>query len=193
MSLNFFFTKVARDKNEKGKGGYWQLAVDGNKTARKRIRQRKRKTDGNITNPLHARSRFLRDRDVCKPKKQKLNESFEKSASSTAGSDSFLSSPSYANDDSNPSNYELNGMEIIEEQQNINNIIDDQSTIIITNPIFESPNVIVEAIPSTYQFSHFSHIEHFDENELNQLICMDDQELIDDFLSYETNENGEFL
>lgn len=83
-------------------------------------------------------------------------------------------------------------IEIIEEQQNINNIIDDnQHTIIISNSMFESPNVIVEAIP-TYQFSQFNQIESFDDNDLNQLICMNDQELIDDFLSY-NNESEEFL
>jgi hypothetical protein len=84
-------------------------------------------------------------------------------------------------------------IEIIEEQQNINNIIDDnQSAIIIPNPtLYDSPNVIVEAIP-TYHFNQFSHIENFDDNELNQLICMNDQELIDDFLSYNSG-NEEFL
>lgn len=83
-------------------------------------------------------------------------------------------------------------IEIIEEQQNINNIIDDnQHTIIISNPLFESPNVIVEAIPQ-YQFSQFNQIESFDDNDLNQLICMNDQELIDDFLSY-NNDSEEFL
>lgn len=83
-------------------------------------------------------------------------------------------------------------IEVIEEQQNINNIIDDnQHAIIISNSLFESPNVIVEAIPS-YQFSQFNQIESFDDNEFSQLICMDDQELIDDFLSY-NNETEEFL
>lgn len=83
-------------------------------------------------------------------------------------------------------------IEVIEEQQNINNIIDDnQHAIIISNSLFGSPNVIVEAIPS-YQFSQFNQIESFDDNEFSQLICMDDQELIDDFLSY-NNETEEFL
>lgn len=82
--------------------------------------------------------------------------------------------------------------EIIEEQQNINNIIDDdnQHAIIISNPNF-GPNVIVEAIP-TYQFSQFNQIGSFDDNEFSELICMDDQELIDDFLSY-NNATEEFL
>lgn len=83
-------------------------------------------------------------------------------------------------------------IEVVEEQQNINNIIDDnQHAIIISNPIFQSPNVIVEAIPS-YQFSQFNHIGNFDDTEFSQLICMDDQDLIDDFLSY-NNETEEFL
>lgn len=110
------------------------------------------------------------------------------------GSDAFLSSPSNINDDSNLSADDqiLTEIEIIEEQQNINNIIDDNpNAIIISNPIFESPNVIVEAIPS-YQFSQFNQIEHFDDSELSQLICMNDQDLIDDFLSY-NHETEEFL
>jgi hypothetical protein len=114
--------------------------------------------------------------------------------SSTIGSDAFLSSPSNLNEDSNLSSMDqtMTEIEIIEEQQNINNIIDDnQHTIIISNPLFESPNVIVEAIP-TYQFSQFNQIESFDDNDLNQLICMNDQELIDDFLSY-NNDSEEFL
>lgn len=83
-------------------------------------------------------------------------------------------------------------IEVVEEQQNINNIIDDnQHAIIISNPIFQSPNVIVEQIPS-YQFSQFNHIGSFDDTEFSQLICLDDQELIDDFLSY-NNDTEEFL
>lgn len=108
--------------------------------------------------------------------------------SSYVGSDAFLSSPSNINDDSNLSVDDFNPteIEVIEEQQNINNIIDDNhQAIIISNTIFESPNVIVEAIPS-YQFTHFNQIEAFDDNEFSELICMNDQELIDDFLSYNT-------
>lgn len=195
MSLNFFFSKVARDKNEKGKGGYWELAVDCSKTARKRIRQRKKKTG-------LASARVNNRNQKSKPAKyfEKPNDlyvtSLKSASSSNIGSDAFLSSPSNINDedDSNLSaDQALTEIEIIEEQQNINNIIDDNHhAIIISNPIFESPNVIVEAIPS-YQFNHFSHIESFD-NELSQLICMNDQELIDDFLSYNiNNDTEEFL
>lgn len=186
MSLNFFFSKVARDKNEKGKGGYWELAVDSNKTARKRIRQRKKKFGFNSNRTTGAnKSR------VAKRFEKRADTSSGSVNSSTIGSDAFLSSPSNINEDSNLS-AEDQGMaeiETIEEQQNINNIIDDnQHTIIITNPIFESPNVIVEAIP-TYQYTQFSHIGSFDENEFNQMICMDEQELIDDFLNYDENED----
>jgi len=114
--------------------------------------------------------------------------------SSNVGSDAFLSSPSYINDDSNLSADDqiMTEIEVVEEQQNINNIIDDnQHAIIISNQSFDNPSVIVEAIPS-YQFSQFSQIVNFDDNEFSQLICMNDQELIDDFLSYST-ETEEFL
>lgn len=43
LSLSIYFTKVARGKNEKGKGGYWKLAMDYTKTERKRIRKSKTK------------------------------------------------------------------------------------------------------------------------------------------------------
>lgn len=115
------------------------------------------------------------------------------SSYSNIGSDAFLSSPSNNNEDSNLSIEEqtFTEVELVEEQQNINNIIDDnQHAIIISNPIFESPNVIVEAIPS-YQYTQFSQIGNFDEIEFNQMICMDEQDLIDGFLNY--NENEVFL
>uniref|UniRef100_A0A336MVV8 CSON004906 protein n=1 Tax=Culicoides sonorensis TaxID=179676 RepID=A0A336MVV8_CULSO len=51
LSLNFFFTKVARGKNEKGKGGYWELAMDTSKSHRKRLRRnRNGKHKNNILN-----------------------------------------------------------------------------------------------------------------------------------------------
>lgn len=187
MSLNFFFSKVARDKNEKGKGGYWELAVDCSKTARKRIRQRKKNFNS-------CRPKRVAKSKVAKRNQKKASYHETSVSSSNIGSDAFLSSPSNINDDSNLSAGDqiMTEIEIIEEQQNINNIIDDnQHAIIISNPIFESPNVIVEAIPS-YQFSQFNQIEHFDDSELSQLICMNDQDLIDDFLSY-NHDTEEFL
>lgn len=188
--MNFFFSKVARDKNEKGKGGYWELAVDCSKTARKRIRQRKKK--GGFNSSRANGSKSTKSKVLNKSKNSYNDVSIKSVGSSNMGSDAFLSSPSNINEDSNLSACDpsLTEIEIIEEQQNINNIIDDSHAIIISNPIFESPNVIVEAIPS-YQFSQFNQIEHFDDNELSQLICMNDQELIDDFLSY--NDTEEFL
>lgn len=128
--------------------------------------------------------RLLRSR--ANSKKQNLSY-VPKSVGSSNASD-FVSSPSNINEDSIPSSMDQNGVEIeiVEEQQNINNILDDnQSAIIIPNPVLfaENPNVIVEAIP-TYHFNQFvGHIENFDDSELNNLICMNDQELIDDFLN----------
>lgn len=163
--------------------------MDCNKTARKRIRQRKKKFGFNSIRTGSSKSAKAK---VCKKPKAPLKDSSTASLnSSNMGSDAFLSSPSNVNDDSSLSTDDQIMTEVIEEQQNINNIIDDgQHAIIISNPNF-GPNVIVEAIP-TYQFSHFNQIESFDDNEFSQLICMDDQELIDDFLSY-NNANEEFL
>lgn len=167
------------------------MAVDCNKTARKRIRQRKKKFGfASIRTGSNKRTRGQASKGL---KAVANSKSTDCSSSSNIGSDAFLSSPSNINDDSSLSTHDDQVMtEIIEEQQNINNIIDDdnQHAIIISNPNF-GPNVIVEAIP-TYQFSQFNQIGSFDDNEFSELICMDDQELIDDFLSY-NNATEEFL
>uniref|UniRef100_A0A905AWL9 Fork-head domain-containing protein n=1 Tax=Glossina morsitans morsitans TaxID=37546 RepID=A0A905AWL9_GLOMM len=41
LSLHPCFRKIGRNKDDKGKGGYWELAVDPKKCDRKRIRNRK--------------------------------------------------------------------------------------------------------------------------------------------------------
>lgn len=45
LSLHFCFTKIARDKTEKGKGGYWELSMNATKSEKKRIRNRRKHRD----------------------------------------------------------------------------------------------------------------------------------------------------
>ncbi|XP_050083084.1 uncharacterized protein LOC126569786 [Anopheles aquasalis] len=49
LSLSFFFTKVQRAKDEKGKGGYWELSMDVSKSERRRVRVRQRNKSANGT------------------------------------------------------------------------------------------------------------------------------------------------
>lgn len=80
-------------------------------------------------------------------------------------------------------------IEIIEEQQNINNIIDDaNNAILISNGNLGNPKVIVQEINQQYQFTSFNQI-NFDENELSEIICLNDQDLIDDLFNYSHNGN----
>ncbi|XP_055385529.1 forkhead box protein J1-B [Condylostylus longicornis] len=55
LSLQFCFRKINRNKYEKGKGGYWELAMDVTKSERKRIRNRKsrniKKTSSSLISP----------------------------------------------------------------------------------------------------------------------------------------------
>lgn len=43
--MHFCFTKIARDKTEKGKGGYWELSMNATKSEKKRIRNRRKHRD----------------------------------------------------------------------------------------------------------------------------------------------------
>lgn len=43
LSLHFCFTKIARDKSEKGKGGYWELSMNVTKGEKKRVRNRSKR------------------------------------------------------------------------------------------------------------------------------------------------------
>lgn len=43
LSIHFGFTKIARDKNEKGKGGYWELSMNITKGEKKRVRNRSKR------------------------------------------------------------------------------------------------------------------------------------------------------
>lgn len=45
LSLHFCFTKIARDKAEKGKGGYWELSMNAMKSEKKRVRNRRKYRD----------------------------------------------------------------------------------------------------------------------------------------------------
>lgn len=45
LSLHFCFTKIARDKTEKGKGGYWELSMNTMKSEKKRVRNRRKHRD----------------------------------------------------------------------------------------------------------------------------------------------------
>lgn len=204
---------MARDKNEKGKGGYWELAMDVTKSERKRTRQRKRNKDGGLNfkrtdNVSNHKNKLLLNTDHNNKNKfsTKISENqrnknkkivnerkinVEKNLKEMAN-EMDEDSEDDLNDNSlnvteNSTNETIN-YEIIEEQQNINNIIDDSHNAIIINSIpTNGPNVIVETIP-TY---HFPQIESLDDNELNRLISMNEQELIDDFLNYNENDGNE--
>ncbi|XP_053670562.1 uncharacterized protein LOC128720889 [Anopheles nili] len=59
LSLSFFFTKVQRAKDEKGKGGYWELSMDVSKSERRRVRvrQRNKSASGGASRPSSGYSR----------------------------------------------------------------------------------------------------------------------------------------
>uniref|UniRef100_A0A182MIK5 Fork-head domain-containing protein n=1 Tax=Anopheles culicifacies TaxID=139723 RepID=A0A182MIK5_9DIPT len=61
LSLSFFFTKVQRAKDEKGKGGYWELSMDVSKSERRRVRVRQRNksnANGSQCNRRSTSARF---------------------------------------------------------------------------------------------------------------------------------------
>lgn len=56
--MHFCFTKIARDKTEKGKGGYWELSMNATKSEKKRIRNRRKHRDDNGRFFQSQRNRF---------------------------------------------------------------------------------------------------------------------------------------
>ncbi|XP_049284022.1 forkhead box protein J1-A [Anopheles funestus] len=60
LSLSFFFTKVQRAKDEKGKGGYWELSMDVSKSERRRVRVRQRNKSNNNGSQCNRRSSSAR-------------------------------------------------------------------------------------------------------------------------------------
>ncbi|XP_052869321.1 fork head domain-containing protein FD4 [Anopheles cruzii] len=67
LSLSFFFTKVQRAKDEKGKGGYWELSMDVSKSERRRVRVRQRNKSANVTT---SGSSSLRGRSAARSPKR---------------------------------------------------------------------------------------------------------------------------
>lgn len=60
LSLSFYFTKVSRAKDEKGKGGYWELSMDVSKSERKRVRVRHRNKGNSAGSSIRSRNRSRR-------------------------------------------------------------------------------------------------------------------------------------
>ncbi|XP_053693675.1 forkhead box protein J3 [Sabethes cyaneus] len=60
LSLSFYFTKVSRAKDEKGKGGYWELSMDVAKSERKRVRVRQRNRGKGSVPSIRSRNRLRR-------------------------------------------------------------------------------------------------------------------------------------
>lgn len=90
LSLHFCFTKIARDKTEKGKGGYWELSMNTAKSEKKRIRNRRKQRDD--TGRFSNRHRHLRNHQQHRKSgqikqtnaKQSTNNANTKAAKSTA-------------------------------------------------------------------------------------------------------------
>lgn len=66
LSLHFCFTKIARDKTEKGKGGYWELSMNATKSEKKRVRNRRKHRDDNSRVFYSHRNRLLQRKNAQK-------------------------------------------------------------------------------------------------------------------------------
>lgn len=61
MSLHPCFRKIGRNKEDKGKGGYWELGVDPKKCDRKRIRNRKSSAQSNKSQKKHLQTHYTKN------------------------------------------------------------------------------------------------------------------------------------
>ncbi|KAM7341281.1 uncharacterized protein ACRADG_012215 isoform 1-T5 [Cochliomyia hominivorax] len=60
LSLHPCFRKIGRNKEDKGKGGYWELGVDPKKCDRKRIRNRKSSAQASKTQKKHLQNHYMK-------------------------------------------------------------------------------------------------------------------------------------
>lgn len=73
LSLHFCFTKIAREKTEKGKGGYWELSMNTAKSEKKRVRNRKKHRDESGRFSVNA-SKYIRHSALNKPTNRYKNQ-----------------------------------------------------------------------------------------------------------------------
>ncbi|XP_058823635.1 hepatocyte nuclear factor 3-beta [Topomyia yanbarensis] len=81
LSLSFYFTKVSRAKDEKGKGGYWELSMDASKSERKRIRVRQRNRGKSAGSSTRSRNRLRKTNNNSKSTINNNLQSPDKSSS----------------------------------------------------------------------------------------------------------------
>ncbi|KAJ6641257.1 Forkhead box protein J1 [Pseudolycoriella hygida] len=72
LSLHFCFTKIARGKNEKGKGGYWELSMNTTKSERKRIRNRRKRFLNDNNSKATPTAAKYHPRKIKKPSKANI-------------------------------------------------------------------------------------------------------------------------
>lgn len=71
LSLGFFFKNTARGDNERGKGGYWELALDSRKTEWKRNRKSRKNRHQQLNESSHRQS--LTERSLRKSPLKSMN------------------------------------------------------------------------------------------------------------------------
>lgn len=129
--MSVFFTKVARDKNEKGKGGYWKLAMDYKKTEKKRIRRNRNNNKSHKS--VVTNRRVLKGRDKCLSQPDQITDNFI----TTDGSFIYNMDVCLNNGESFYETIETT--EIIDEHDGISdlNVLEHEVIIFILSRIFE--------------------------------------------------------
>lgn len=193
---------MARGKNEKGKGGYWELAMDTSKSHRKRLRRNRNakfKNTSLLSSSINRnRLRKCHNRNtqgttttsetqtkvpdaIDMPNEERPQQSIASdeellnniAANITASAAASETSIFVSEITSIPSNEIYFADEI--PQCITDDIVLSSSSSTNSNPIgVDGPSVIVEYLPT---------MDTFDENELNGLINLNEQELIERFLN----------
>lgn len=105
LSLHFCFTKIARDKTEKGKGGYWELSMNATKSEKKRVRNRRKHRDDSSRVFYSHRNRLLQRKNT---QKNAVTTTTTKTTTKDATKVIPLLCSSTPNDSCNGSYYTLN-------------------------------------------------------------------------------------
>ncbi|XP_059622883.1 forkhead box protein I1-B [Phlebotomus argentipes] len=172
LSLGYFFKNTARGGNERGKGGYWELALDSRKSYKKRHKKAKKAENENANGqPPGGRTFLRRVKMKSQPKTRVQAAKAAAPGNSAAGQEPKIAKDTPSLVSVCPEDVSLNSKIFAENE--VPQPVDDVEIPYFINT--SSPNVIVEPLP--YNLPPL--------DDYNFTTSFNEQRIFEDLLEYE--------